>query len=193
MSDEEDDSKLLTRWGVVAGVAGYIVFAITLLIIAGGLVVNSFVIKGNVSVWFFFVTVLAACLVADSLTLVSDKLASLMKGQVFTFHKFLLFALSILAGAVAGEYLYNWMLDGLINTPLSIGVGVAVVIIVVLPALVFFDFFLRGKYHFPKPTIVDIPMTKETMAMLEAERKKRMLRSIPETIRVLLSEHLSQK
>ena len=38
-----------------------------------------------------------------------------------------------------------------------------------------------------------ISVTKEMKQALETERRKRLLDSIPETVRVLLSEHLSQK
>jgi hypothetical protein len=37
-----------------------------------------------------------------------------------------------------------------------------------------------------------VAMTEELEAVLEKERKKRMLDSIPETIRVILSEYLSK-
>jgi len=37
-----------------------------------------------------------------------------------------------------------------------------------------------------------ISITKEMKQVLEQERKKRMLDSIPETIRMMLSEHLSE-
>ncbi len=193
MSHEADDFKHLTKWGVVAGVAGYIVFAIALVLTASGLVVNGLpIIKGNVTVWFFFVTVLGAYLVADVVTAISDKIASFTTRQVFIFHKFLGFALSILAGAVAGEYLYKGMLEGLTNTPLSVGVFIAVVIIVLLPVALLGDFFFKGKYRFANSQKLTIGLTKDVMAMLEAERKKMMLRSIPETIRYIVSEYLSK-
>jgi hypothetical protein len=38
-----------------------------------------------------------------------------------------------------------------------------------------------------------ISVTKEMKQILEQERKKRLLDSIPETVRVILSEHLSSK
>ena len=37
-----------------------------------------------------------------------------------------------------------------------------------------------------------ISITKEMKQILEQERKKRLLDSIPETVRVILSEHLSR-
>ena len=37
-----------------------------------------------------------------------------------------------------------------------------------------------------------VAMTEEMEKKLEIERKKRLLDSIPETIRVILSEHLSK-
>jgi len=37
----------------------------------------------------------------------------------------------------------------------------------------------------------NVAITEELESALEKERKKRMLDSIPETIRVILSEHLS--
>ena len=40
---------------------------------------------------------------------------------------------------------------------------------------------------------VMISMTKEMKQILEQERKKRLLDSIPETVRVILSEYLSEK
>ena len=39
----------------------------------------------------------------------------------------------------------------------------------------------------------NVAMTEEMETVLEKERKKRLLDSIPETIRVILSEHLSEK
>jgi len=38
----------------------------------------------------------------------------------------------------------------------------------------------------------NVAMTEEMETALEKERKKRMLDSIPETIRTILSEHLSK-
>jgi len=38
----------------------------------------------------------------------------------------------------------------------------------------------------------NVAMTEEMETQLEKERKKRFLDSIPETIRMILSEHLSQ-
>jgi hypothetical protein len=38
-----------------------------------------------------------------------------------------------------------------------------------------------------------ISVTKEMKQILEQERKKRLLDSIPETVRVILSEYLSTK
>lgn len=38
----------------------------------------------------------------------------------------------------------------------------------------------------------NVAITEELETALEKERKKRMLDSIPETIRVILSEHLSR-
>ena len=38
-----------------------------------------------------------------------------------------------------------------------------------------------------------ISVTKEMKQILEHERKKRLLDSIPETVRVILSEYLSEK
>jgi hypothetical protein len=38
----------------------------------------------------------------------------------------------------------------------------------------------------------NVAMTEEMETQLEKERKKRYLDSIPETIRVILSEHLSK-
>lgn len=38
----------------------------------------------------------------------------------------------------------------------------------------------------------NVSITAEMEAVLEKERKKRLLDSIPETIRVILSEHLSE-
>jgi len=40
---------------------------------------------------------------------------------------------------------------------------------------------------------VMISMTKEMKQALEQERKKRLLDSIPETVRVILSEHFTAK
>jgi hypothetical protein len=40
---------------------------------------------------------------------------------------------------------------------------------------------------------VMISVTKEMKQALEAERKKRLLDSIPETVRVILSEHFTAK